>query len=133
MTLIRANSVVVADDDPILVLVGFEQVTVDSRRYLMLQRSYEFDEQDIELGMNDVYLKRDDQLWSAYGGILQFASERNRVLIKLGGETAAKLGGDKTRQENEAEKIRRRKTCSQIGTDRSSLRLDDWHPPVMST
>jgi hypothetical protein len=94
VTLIRANSVVVDDDDPNVILVGFEQVTVDSRQYLMLQRSYEFDERDIELGTNEVYLERDDQFWSAYGGILYFALERNRALIKLGGETAAKLGGE---------------------------------------
>jgi hypothetical protein len=31
--------------------------------------------------------------WSAYGAIVQFALERDRVLITLGVETAAKLGG----------------------------------------
>lgn len=78
----------------ILSRFGFEQVTADSRQYVMLQRSYEFDEQDIELGMDNVYIERDDQLWSAYGGILQFALERKRVLVKLGAETAAKLGAE---------------------------------------
>ena len=94
MVVIRASSVVVDDDAPVHILVGFEHAEADFRQYLILQRSYEFDDQDIELGMNDVYIERDDQLWSAYGGILHFGLKRDRVAVKLGVETAARLGGE---------------------------------------
>lgn len=92
---IHATDVVVDDDgDPGFIVVGFDSEGPGSRRYLMLQRSYEFDEQDIALGMDRVYIERDSQAYSAYGGILRVELHRDRVLMSLDAATARKLGDE---------------------------------------
>ena len=91
---IDATDVVVDDGDPDFILVGFDSEGPGLRRYLMLQRSYEFDEQDVALGMDRVYIERDDQGYSAYGGITRFELHRDRALISLDAATARKLGNE---------------------------------------
>jgi hypothetical protein len=58
----------------------------------MFQRSYEFDERDIALGMNNVYLERNGQGSSAYGGIRRLELKRDRALLQVEGETAKRVG-----------------------------------------
>jgi hypothetical protein len=91
---IDANDVIVDDGDPDFILVGFDSDGPGPRRYLMLQRSYVFDEQDIALGMDRVHIERDSQGYSAYGGITRFDLHRNRALISLDAATALRLGDE---------------------------------------
>jgi hypothetical protein len=91
---IDTTDVIVDDDDPGLILVGFSSEGLGPRRYLMLQRSYEFDEQDVAPGMDRVYIERDSQGYSAYGGIKRFELFRDRALISLEAATARKLGNE---------------------------------------
>lgn len=74
-------------------LVWFDGEDTQPCQYLTLQRAYEFDGQDRTLGMDDVYIERDDQGWSAYGGILRFELHNDRAYVKLDDCTATKLGG----------------------------------------
>lgn len=89
---IDATDVVVDVGDPDFILVGFDSEGPGPRRYLMLQRSYEFDERDTAMGMDRVYIERDSQGHSAYGGIARFDLHRDRALISLDAATARKLG-----------------------------------------
>jgi Immunity protein 10 len=91
---IDATDVIVDDGDPGFILVGFDSQGPGPRRYLMLQRSHEFDEQDVALGMDHVYIERDSQGYSAYGGITRFELFRDRALISLEDATARKLGNE---------------------------------------
>jgi hypothetical protein len=91
---IDATRVAIDADDPAFVLVGFESEGGGSRRYLMLQRSREFDARDVALGMDAVYIERDGQRYSSYGGITRFELRRDRALIRLDAVTAGKLGGE---------------------------------------
>jgi hypothetical protein len=91
---IEATNVVVDDGDPGFILVGFDSEGPGLCGYLMLKRSHEFDEQDVALGMDHVYIERDSQGYSAYGGIARFELRRDRAMISLDAATARKLGNE---------------------------------------
>ena len=89
----HATTVVVDEHDPDFILVGFANEHDGScRDSLMFQRSDRFDEQDITLGLNDVYIERKGQGQGAYGGIRRLELQRDRVLLQLDGRTADRLG-----------------------------------------
>jgi hypothetical protein len=87
----HANHVVVSDEEEYF-LVGFADYQFDPHEYLLLQRAHEFDEQDIRLEMDNVYIERNDQSPCAYGGIHRFELNRDRVRVGLDERTAAKIG-----------------------------------------
>jgi hypothetical protein len=76
----HANCVAVEDMDDYW-LVGFADEKFDTKQYLMLQRSFADDEQDVRLGMNTYHVERDGQQWGCYGGIERFELQRDRVNI----------------------------------------------------
>src|SRR5262245_55504926 len=92
--LIDAKYVTIDAEDPDFTLVGFASDGRDPRQYLMLQRSRNFDEQDVATGMDNVYVERDDQRYSAYGGIRLFELRRNFAWLLLDAATARKLGNE---------------------------------------
>ena len=62
--------------------------------YLMLQAADEYDEQDIRLGMDDIYIETCGQGWSWYGNIELFELTRDRVFVQLSPEAATRMGDD---------------------------------------
>jgi hypothetical protein len=91
----HANTVVVDDSDKELILVGFaDDMCGRYRDALMVQRSYEFDEQDVGPGMDRVYIERNEQSRGGYGGIRQFDLYRDRVSVALDDTMGKRLGGD---------------------------------------
>jgi hypothetical protein len=91
----HANTVVVDDSDEDYILVGFaDEADGRYRDSLVLQRSYEFDEQDVALGMDQVHIERNEQSRGGYGGILRFELRRDRVAVALDSRMAAQLGDD---------------------------------------
>lgn len=90
--ILKANNVGFEDRMEFL-LIWFADEDANPCQYLMLQRAREFDEQDRALGMDDIYIERDDQGWSAYGGILRFELHNDRAYVKLDDCTATKIGG----------------------------------------
>jgi len=93
MVRFAANSVVLDDSDENFILVGFaDEQDGRYREALHFQRSYEFDEQDLALGMDQVYVERNDQSQSAYGGIEQIELHPDRVRMVVNGQTAQRLG-----------------------------------------
>lgn len=86
-----ASNVVVDDSDDEYIVVGF---TDDHREALHFQRTHVFDEQDEALGMADVYVERNDQSQSGYGGIERVELHRDRVRVVVAGHRADLLGAD---------------------------------------
>ena len=74
-------------------LVGFADNKHGTELYLMLQRSYEDDEQDIKLGMNTYHVEWCDQGSSSYGGITRFTLKPNAAEVSFEASMAKALGG----------------------------------------
>jgi hypothetical protein len=88
-----ASIVVVDDSDEDFILVGFaEEQDGQDGEALQFQRSHGFDEQDIAAGMNNVYVGRNDQSQSGYGGIDRVELHRDHLEVVLSGATAKSLG-----------------------------------------
>lgn len=85
-----AHSVVVEDQEEGW-LIGFADDRLKPEHYLMIQRAYEFDAQDIQFGMATYHLERDDQAWAGYGGVASFELHRDRAIIRLNAEGALQL------------------------------------------
>ena len=89
-----AESVVSEHPDGVCHLVGFADKNFDTEIYLMLQRSYEEEEQeqDIQLGMNTYHIEWCDQEKSGYGGITQFVLKPTSAEVYFEPKVAASLG-----------------------------------------
>jgi immunity protein 10 of polymorphic toxin system len=81
------------DDMGEYLLVGLADNEVETRDYLMLQRAYAFDEQDRELGMADVYIERNDQGCSGYGGIERFELLPDKVRVRFDDHGTLSMAG----------------------------------------
>jgi hypothetical protein len=88
-----ANLVVVDDSDEEFILVGFaDEHGGVPRQSLHFQRSHHFDEQDVRLGLDSVYVERNGQGESGYGGVERVELSRHSVRVKIGGPVAEQLG-----------------------------------------
>ncbi|QDH69915.1 Imm10 family immunity protein [Marilutibacter alkalisoli] len=74
-------------------LVGFADSEFNTNIYLMLQRALEFDDQDVELGMDTYHVEWCGQESSGYGGISQFVLKTNCAEITFSPNTAETLDG----------------------------------------
>src|SRR5262245_20554416 len=93
MVRFAANDVAVDDSDDNFILVGFaDEQDGRYRDALHFQLSYEFDEQDVALGMDQVYVERNGQSQGAYGGIERVELHIDRVRIVVRGQPAQPLG-----------------------------------------
>ena len=93
MVRFTANTVVVDDSDEEFILVGFaDEQSGAYREALHFQRSYEFDEQDVALGMDSVYAERNDQSQGGYGGVKRVELHPDRVRVVVGGVLAERMG-----------------------------------------
>lgn len=89
----RAESVVSEHPDGACHLVGFADKKYDTEIYLMLERSYEEEEQDVQLGMNTYHIEWCDQEQSGYGGITQFVLKSSSAEVHFEPNMAESLGG----------------------------------------
>ena len=67
---------------------------LEAEKYLMLQAAYEYSEQDIRLGMNDIYIECCGQGWSWYGHIEAFRLSRRQVEVQLSPTAAEHMHND---------------------------------------
>ncbi len=81
-TILEYNFVSVAIDNGVLI-VGFADAQFDTQSYLVFQRSLDENESD-----EDVYVERDEQGQSNYGGIEKFILLRDKAIMKLNLETS---------------------------------------------
>jgi hypothetical protein len=93
MVKLKANLVSVDDSHPDYIVVAFASQRDDRLiDAIHFQRAYEFDEQDIRLGMNDVYIERGIQRGGGYSGIDSVYLLRDRIQISISGKTAKSMG-----------------------------------------
>jgi hypothetical protein len=87
----QATEVEVSEENAALT-VGFGGLDGSGipKEYILLQRS--LDAREDVPGIRGVYIERDDQLYSTYGGIEAFQLHRDRVCISLGHPAAETLG-----------------------------------------
>jgi hypothetical protein len=89
----HAEFVAVEDPDESCFVVGFTDAPYETQQYLLLQRAFEHDEQDIELGQNTYYVELCSQAQSGYGGISRCDLYRDRMELEFSGDAVAELGG----------------------------------------
>ena len=93
MVRFSANTVMVDDSDEDFILVGFaDEQNGRYREAIHFQRSYQFDEQDVALGMNSVYVERNDQSQSGYGIISRVELHPDRVQVLFDGSLSERMG-----------------------------------------
>ena len=75
----ETDAVEVDDEDGDVLIIGF--YTEDN--YLMIQTAYQFDEQDVKLGMDTYHIERDDQSYGGYGGVAKIILQRAHIEVAL--------------------------------------------------
>jgi hypothetical protein len=89
----EAKCVVTKHPDGECHFVGFADQKFDTRFYLMLERAFEHDEQDIQHGMDTFHIEWCKQENSGYGGISQFVLKPNIAEITFEQEASEEIGG----------------------------------------
>ncbi len=85
MLTFQANTVSAEYDENDVLIIGFADLQADGEpnHYFMIQHSEEYDEQDVELGMNAYYIERDGQGYSTYGGIQKIVLGSRQIRVEL--------------------------------------------------
>ena len=113
MVRFAANTIVIDDSAPEFILVGFaDDRNGHYREALHFQRSYKFDERDAALGMDGVYVERNDQRQGGYGAVERVELLRNRLRVVVGGQVVQRLGDrefeiDLSLSDEEFERVRK--------------------------
>jgi hypothetical protein len=94
MIAFHANHVDVSREEWGYLVVLSQDADLSAETYLMLQAKDRHDDQDVRLGMDDVYVEVCGQGWSWYGNILSFELTANRVSVQLSAEAAARMRND---------------------------------------
>lgn len=68
--------------------------TLAAEQYVMLQAAQTYSEEDVRLGMNDIYIECCTQAWSWYGHILSFVLSETSIELRLDREAAERMGND---------------------------------------
>lgn len=79
-------------EDNGVIVVGFADDDFSPREYLLLQRTLEPDEQDIELGHDLVHIELDNQRQSVYGGLELVQLSANEIRFEFNSEASLTLG-----------------------------------------
>lgn len=89
----EAKSVASVHPDHECHLVGFADSHFNTTIYLMLQRAFEFDEQDVALGQDTYHLEWCGEEKSSYGGISRFLLGTDSADVAFFPDVAAALDG----------------------------------------
>lgn len=73
-------------EDDAMVLLAFQADERQSAAYLMLQYPLQTDEQDRRLGLDGLYIERDDQAFGCSRGVRSIRKIGNRIEIDLNAE-----------------------------------------------
>jgi hypothetical protein len=55
----------------------------DPAKFVILQKTHEYDEQDKRLGMDSIHIQIEGEVRARYGGITSIACDRNTLIISL--------------------------------------------------
>ena len=87
-----AASHVAVDAENGLYILGFYERKDGGGKYLLLQRSHHFDEQDRALGMDKAHVQLSDESRSCYGGISEISVSHDGIRFSFDDKAAAALG-----------------------------------------
>ena len=88
-----ANIVLVDSSDEAFILVGFaDEQNGEYRNAIHFQRSHKFDDQDVALGMDSVYVERNGQSQGGYDRVERVELHPDQLRIVVGGEVAESMG-----------------------------------------
>lgn len=88
---INANHVT-ADSENGLDILAFSEREDGDGKYLILQRSHHFDEQDRALGMDKAHVQLSDESRSCYGGVSEIAVSHDGIRFSFDEKAAVALG-----------------------------------------
>lgn len=88
-----AQAVVWAEPENAFHLAGFADHTLSPRIWLVLQRAFEHDQQDIDQGMATYHVEWCSQDNSGYGGIDSFELGRDQATLRFSAEVTQALDG----------------------------------------
>lgn len=71
------------EDDDYMIMLGFADDELEPNKFVILQQSRSYDDQDRELGMDKLHIQVEDQSRSQYGGITAVNVTKNRVTLSL--------------------------------------------------
>jgi hypothetical protein len=90
---LQAESVAVEHTEGECHLVGFANQACDTTAYLLLQRAFAFDEQDVAMGMDTYHVEWCGQETSGYGGISQFRLSPGHAQVTFSPDSPVARGG----------------------------------------
>lgn len=83
---------ITVDTENGLDILGFSEQEDGDGRYLLLQKSHHFDEQDRALGMDKIHVQISDESRSCYGGISEIEMLSDRIVFSFDERSSAILG-----------------------------------------
>ena len=89
----HANSVVTEHPDSECFFVGFADDPVETNNYLLLQRAFDDEVQDIALGHDTYHVELSDQSHSGYGGLSTFLLQRHQLELSFASDILDQLDG----------------------------------------
>lgn len=78
-----ANDIIYEVTEDNSYLVGFADDKNDPEEYVIIERAFEFDEQDIKLGMDSYYFEYSDQSNSGYGFCSKVVIRQNEIVFSI--------------------------------------------------
>ncbi|WP_295923446.1 Imm10 family immunity protein [uncultured Xanthomonas sp.] len=90
---LQARSIAVEHPEGECHLVGFADQALDTTTYLLLQRAFSFDEQDVALRMDTYHVEWCGQETSGYGGVSQFLLSPGHARITFVPDSPVALAG----------------------------------------
>ncbi len=90
VTVNHLHASIEGEDEDQYILIVLDK-GVDTNDYIMMQKALNYTEDDIELGMNKVYIECKSQRFSTYGGIKKINLKDGLIEIFVDKETATKL------------------------------------------
>ena len=81
--IINADTVEYGIDDDQIMFVWFGNTQIKPLEYFKIELAEEFDEQDVESGMDTYYIELNDQIYSTYAGIEEVSVSEGKINFKL--------------------------------------------------
>ncbi len=90
---LKVRSLTVAKQDGVL-MAGFSDDAAAPANWLILQRTLNPDEQDVQLGQDQVHLELNSQRRSCYGGVERVEFDPDKIVFSLAPSKATRLKVD---------------------------------------
>lgn len=83
-----------SQDDGYMVMIGFADDEFEPTRFVILQKTHKYDDQDKKMGMDKIHIQVEDESRSKYGGINAVTIREGSIKISLSDDTKSALSID---------------------------------------